>query len=339
MNVLSDLKKFPEFRLLTIVLLIISGTYLFKMAWGVIAHFSDLLLLVFLAWLLAFLLEPLILKLMQFSFSRAVSAILVYTGLALVLILAMMLFIPSLASQLSSLVSVLPEYLTRSPAWISRFQDALISALGSSVSLITVAFSFLFSAFVVTIIAFYFSLDRPMIAKEILELVPKDYCDEVIFVKEVINRSFSRFFHVQLIFGAITTVYTWLVMLVLGIQFAVTAAFLAGLLAIIPLVGPILALIPPVTLGFFQEPTKGLASFIILFILQGIQYNIIGPKLFGSAFKIHPLVIFLSFFIGYKVAGAWGSFFAVPVVSILAIIGQELWKHWLVRESPASTSS
>lgn len=332
---ISDFKKFPEFRLLIIALLAIALIYLFGLVWGVVAHFSDLLLLVFLSWLLSFLLEPLIARLTRFSFSRAVSSLLVYAGLVLLFLAAGLLLIPRLTNQLALLTVALPEYLANSPAWMARFQEALTSVIGLSANLITMAISLVSSTLIVMILSFYFSLDRRQISQEILSLMPKAYRDEALFVSGVINHSFAQFFRVQVIFGVIAGLFTWLVMLALGIQYAAVAAFLAGLLAMIPLVGPLLSLIPPVVLGFLQEPTRGLAIFIVLSIFQAIQYNVFGPKLFGSAFKIHPIIVFLSFFVGFKLAGIWGSFFAVPVISILAIMGKELWKHWLVRDLSA----
>jgi predicted PurR-regulated permease PerM len=333
MPIFKDLKGFPEFRLLIIVLLLITGGYLIGMIWGVLAHFGDLLLLLLLAWLLSFILEPLIVNLSKFSFSRAAASLLVYGGLVVFLLIIGFLIIPSVLIQMTTLASVLPGYFINLPAWLNRFQDVIISAIGTSVNFISLALSFFFSLFVVIILSFYFSLDRPRIGREFLSLVPRDFRDEAMFVSGVINHTFAQFFRVQVVLGIISGFLTWIVMLILTVRFAATAAVLAGIFTIIPLVGPFLALIPPVLLGFLETPTKGWLTLILLIVLQQMEFNILGPKMLGSALKINPIIVLLSFLVGYKLAGAWGSLFAVPVVSILVIIGKELWRHWIIESN------
>jgi predicted PurR-regulated permease PerM len=333
MSVIKELKEIPEFRLLTIVLLIISGAYLFGMVWNILSRFSNIFLLVFLSWLLSFILEPIIAKLTSMSFSRAISAVIVYMGLVVFLLIAGFLIIPSILSQLTTLASVLPEYFSSLPSWLNQFQNVVVSAIGTSVNFISLALSFFFSLFIIIILSLYFSIDREHIGKEILSLIPKGYRDEALFLKDVVNYSFAQFFRVQTVFGIIAGIFTWIVMLILHIPFAATAAVLAGLFTIIPLIGPFLALVPPVLLGFLDLPSKGWASLILLVIFQQLEFNVFGPRLMGSAFKIHPIVVLLSFFVGYTVAGGWGSLFAVPIVSILVIIGKELWKHWIIESN------
>lgn len=333
MSVIKELREIPEFRLLVIVLLLISGGYLLGMIWGVLSRFSDIFLLLFLSWLLSFILEPVIARLTSASLSRAISAIIVYVGLIVFLLIAGLLIIPSILSQLTTLAGVLPEYFSNLPSWLNRFQDVIVSAIGSSVNFISLALSFFFSLFIVIILSLYFSIDRERIGKEIINLIPRGYRDETLFVKDVINHSFAQFFRVQTVFGVIAGIFTWIVMIILHIPFAATAAVLAGFFTVIPLIGPFLALVPPVLLGFLDFPSKGWVSLILLIVFQQLEFNIYGPKLMGSAFKIHPIVVLLSFFVGYKVAGGWGSLFAVPVVSILVIISKELWKHWIIESN------
>jgi predicted PurR-regulated permease PerM len=332
-QIAKELKKLPEVRALLVVLLIITTGFLLKMAWGVISHFSDLILLLFLAWLVSFILEPLIIKLGNLSLSRPGGTLLVYAGLALLFLFAAFLIIPQVLSQLTTLAFLLPEYFAKLPAGFARFQDVLVSAISNSVNLITVAFSFFLSLFLVIFLSFYLSLDRPKIGRELLGLVPKDYQDEALFVVGVIHHSFAQFFRIQLFFGILSGIATWLAMLVLRIQFAATAALLAGIFTVIPLIGPFLAIVPPVLLGFLDSAVKGWIILVLLIIFQQIEFNAIGPKLLGSALKVHPLVVLLSFLLGYKLMGIWGSLFAVPVMSILVTITRELWKHWLVREN------
>jgi len=90
-----------------------------------------------------------------------------------------------------------------------------------------------------------------------------------------------------------------------------------------------LALIPPFVVSAAGGADAVIGVVSVLIILQFIELNVLGPKIWGSALKIHPAVIFLSFILGYKLAGGWGSVFAIPVVAVLFIVGEPLVRHFL----------
>ncbi|HEX9008024.1 MAG TPA: AI-2E family transporter, partial [Patescibacteria group bacterium] len=96
----------------------------------------------------------------------------------------------------------------------------------------------------------------------------------------------------------------------------ISVAFMAGVFAIIPLIGPVLAIILPVLVALLVDPFKALMVGLILFAIQQVIFNIIGPKLLGKAFRLHPAIILISLLIGLKFAGALGAIFAIPILGI-----------------------
>jgi predicted PurR-regulated permease PerM len=68
-------------------------------------------------------------------------------------------------------------------------------------------------------------------------------------------------------------------------------------------------------------------------LIQQITYNAIGPKLMSRAFKLHPIVVVISILIGFKVAGAMGAIFVIPVLGIAVIVIKKLGYHFLNPES------
>jgi len=242
--------------------------------------------------------------------------------------------VPALLGQLTTLVAALPVYFTNAPPWLAKPEQLIISSLSASLNFISFTFSLLFSSLTIIFLAFYFSLDRPKISQEIFRLVPKPYLAEAHFLNQVINSSFAQFFRVQTIFGIIFGLLTFLIMMIFKIPFALLSSLLAGILTIIPLIGPLLALIPPSFFAFSQSTAKGGLTLLILFLLQQAEFNALGPKLWGSAFRIHPAVVLLSFLLGYKITGIWGALFAIPLFSILFLTAQELYHHWLTKENP-----
>jgi len=80
------------------------------------------------------------------------------------------------------------------------------------------------------------------------------------------------------------------------------------------------------------NPTQALLIFIILAILENIVFNIVGPKLLSKTFKIHPVVVLLSFLIGFKIAGIAGAIFAVPVLGVIVLIFHQISHHFIPSE-------
>jgi predicted PurR-regulated permease PerM len=101
-------------------------------------------------------------------------------------------------------------------------------------------------------------------------------------------------------------------------------------------IGPILGLLPPafVALALHPEnPILAVAIFAVLLLIQQIIFNTLGPKLMEKAFKLHPIIVFLSIIIGFKVAGPLGAVFVVPVLGIVVIVIKKLGYHFINPEA------
>jgi len=100
-----------------------------------------------------------------------------------------------------------------------------------------------------------------------------------------------------------------------------------------------LGIVPPafvVLVTHPENPILAVAIAAILLLIQQITYNAVGPKLMEKAFKLHPIVVLLSILIGFKVAGAMGAVFVVPVLGIVVIVLKKLGYHFL---NPEETKS
>lgn len=316
-------------RILLILLIIAVGSYVFSIFWQVLSSYSDILIILLSAWLLSFILEPIVDRISAISKLNKVWATLITYLLTLVFFSAIIfLFIPTVAYQIQTLAQIIPEYSNRFPQFLSRWNDAVATSLDNSIDYLPSVAQFFFSLFILLIISFYFIVDKERINKEIFILLPNKWHDEIRFVQKVVGDVFASFLRVQLIFGIVTGIITWIVLTLLGIDFAASSSLLSGILAIIPLVGPLLSILPPLFVAFIVDPTRALIAVILLLIAQQFIFNVLGPKLLGRAFKVHPAIILVSFLIGFKVAGAAGMFLAVPIVGILAVILRELSHHY-----------
>ncbi len=309
------------------------GIHLFGIFWQLINIFSDIIIILILAWLLSFVLEPIVYSIKNLTrLSKPFATAITYLLISGIFALIIFLLIPLVTQQVQTLIEILPKHLESAPAFLNRWGDTLITSLNNSISLVPSVAQFLFSVFLIFILSFYFVIDKEKINKEIFDLTPKKWHDEVTFMQKAIDTSFASFLRVQLTFGIISGVVTWIVLRIFGIDFTASASLIAGIFAIIPLIGPILALIPPLVVAFISDPSKLFAVFIILLILQQFIFNVLGPKLFSKAFKLNPVIILLSFLVGAKIAGAIGAIFAIPVLGVLAVFIKEL-SHRFIKQS------
>jgi len=113
------------------------------------------------------------------------------------------------------------------------------------------------------------------------------------------------------------------------VDFAASTAFLSGLLAMVPMLGPIFGIIPPIFIAFIVDPFKALIVFIILILVQQLIFNIWGPRLIGRKFSIHPVIVLLSFVIGLRVAGIMGAILAIPILGIISLIIRDLGHRFI----------
>ncbi len=314
----EDKRNFNLTQILLFLLVIAVGSYVFSLIWAVISQFTDILTIVLTSWLVSFLLDPIVDLIQKYlRQSKVVSAVITYVLLSVGIVAIGFVYIPMITTQIAVLVNLLPSFLNTLPSFLSNFINGpLITQFEGSLALIPSIAQFFFSAFMVLIFSFYFIVEQKKIDQEVSNLIPSGWHDTLEFIKKVINDTFISFIRVQFFYGVSIALITWLVMALFGTGFAISIAFLAGVFAIIPLVGPLLALVLPVMVAFLINPFSALLIGIILFVSQQIIFNIIGPKLLGKAFSLHPAIILVSLLVGLKFGGTQGAIFAIPILGI-----------------------
>ncbi|OGO33924.1 MAG: hypothetical protein A2Z03_09815 [Chloroflexi bacterium RBG_16_56_8] len=375
-------------NILLVLLIFLAALVLAQMLWQLLSGFADIILLFILGWILSFVLDPIItdlalhpiprvfLDLVQpllgeartkhwadLHLSRTASAIIVYLGVLVAIIIVVLLFVPPTAVQLTQIASQLPDYTARVPIvgiWIqdqlARFgirldiADAARNALASlqgvastlvqnALGIFTGILTFLANLFFVVILSFYFSLDGTRVRRVLLDLVPESFQRETNYLSQSVNRTFGGFIRGQLVQALLQGVGTAIALQVLGLNYVLAASLFAALFMLIPLVGPFLALIPPLLVGLFQAPELTLWLFIALFLNQFIIINVLMPRVLSQALGLHPLLVFAAILIGIKVGGFWGAFFGIPVAGVIwamIVFVFEGWQRGRAARSPGA---
>jgi len=323
---LEDLKaEFASIKYLSHLLFLAIVIYLAQVFLQILNTFSDIVLIIIFAWILNFILGPLVNFVNKQTKTPLIfSTVFVYILFGFVISVSFYLLIPVITEQIRFLAEILPAYLSSSSPQIQKASQTFLESLSDLTFIIPQISQFLIYFLTILVLSFYMIIEKKTINDTIHKIIPRSWIPHMEFLEEVVDRTMTLFFRVQVIFGLISGFMTFVVLLLFGIDFAPSTAVVAGLLTVIPVIGVVLALIPPFLVSFVQDPSKALFILAILLVAQQLVYNLLGPKLIGQAFKIHPIIVLISLLVGFKVAGFIGSVFAIPVVSIATIVGKEI---------------
>ncbi len=339
----------PWIRALVIVMLMIAGLYLVGLIWQAVSQFADIILLFFLAWIIAFILEPVVVFLrIHGRLPRPVAVTIAYLGMLLLLTGGVVWVVPPLSRQVVQVVSDLPTYtelvnqqvlavqtmleergLILNLATLLNYDDiarrvetALPPIVSNAVALATSIASFFLQFAIVLILSFYVMLDGHRISRGLLRTVPAGFREDVVFFFASVNRAFAGFLRGQLVQAAIYSAGVAAIMWVLGMKLILLTTVVNTILMLIPFVGPPLALVMPLAIAFIEEPGSFWLVVILVNVLQQIVLNVVAPRVMSSAVGVHPLLVFVGLLGGARVAGIWGALFGVPVVAVIAAMIQ-----------------
>lgn len=334
----------PWLKALVIVMVIIASLYLVSLLWQAMMQFGDVILLFVLAWLLAFILEPVVSALHRSTpLPRSVAVALTYLWLLVVLTAGVVLVVPVLTEQIAQFASQVPAFvevvgvqlrlvqanlasrgievdLAQSldyPELSRRAEAVVLQVLGNALSIATGLATLLVQVGLVVILSFYIMLDGERIAANLRAALPRRVEADVEYFFITVNQAFTGFLRGQLFQGLMTGLGTALIMVVAGLDYVLLASLVSGLVMMIPFIGPALALLPPLAIAVFTRPEVLWLAAIMLLALQQVVVNIIAPRLVGSMVGLHPLLVFFAVLAGMKLAGAWGIVFGIPVMAVL----------------------
>jgi predicted PurR-regulated permease PerM len=334
-----------ERQLLTtlVVLLIILATFqLLTYLTDALSRVADVVIIFVAAWAVSYLLSPLVNRIDQGTIlNRALSVVVVYIGIAIVLAGTLALAVPGLVSQLNDLIVRAPEYGDRAAREVIALQQRLegaglavsvtelygqvparLSQIAGSIAADALGFvsataNVLFNATLVLIIAFIMLIDGDTLWQRFIGVLSPELRSEAELLRQSADRSFGGFIRGSLILGLIYGVATLVILVALGVPFAGVLAVFSGLTMIIPFFGPIIAEIPVLAVALLGAPDAFIWVVVLTIILQQLVLNVVGPRIMSNAIGIHPIFVFLALLLGSRIAGFWGVVLAMPAAGVI----------------------
>ncbi len=238
----------------------------------------------------------------------------------------------SLESVVDPILEALAGTAPQELALPERLLDLVPSALDSVTSvasyLASTISSFALTLFLMVIISIYVSLDAVRFYREIISLIPTRYQGEVRILLGKIAQVWSAFFRGQITVSLILTLITWLGATAIGLPGAFILGLTAGVLALIPNLGPILALVPAVIVALVQgstylpvsNQTFALITLGLYLVIQQLEGNLLTPRIVGQAVNLPAVVVLVGVVIGTSAAGLLGTVLAAPVLATARVL-------------------
>jgi predicted PurR-regulated permease PerM len=187
-------------------------------------------------------------------------------------------------------------------------------------------FQVIFSLFLIIILSFYITLSKKSLENFLFSFIPKKYHHFISHLLFLIRKDLSNWGWGMLILMALVGCLTYVGLLILNIRFALSLAIFAGLMEIIPQIGPFIGALPAVILALFQSPIKAIMVAILYIFVQQIENNLVVPQVMKKTLGLNPIVVILVLLIGGKIGGILGAIIAVPVTAVIYITFREYMK-------------
>lgn len=315
------------------VLLIILTLILLLLAWKI----RGILMGIFIAFILMSGFAPLVDWLVKKGFNKTISVVITYFLLISFFVGILFFVIPPLITQTREFLTNLPIYVswvtgtfgnTSIPGvYIDSIIGILLSKLDSALSnILTVAlnaFSLFVTFITVAVFSFYLLLERESIKRNIHIFFPHLPQQRVYSLSYKIEEKLGAWVRGQALLMVIIGVTTYIGLTILGVEFALPLAVIAGLLEIVPIIGPIVSVIPAVLVAFIQSPILAVGVVALYLLIQQLENTIIVPKLMEKAVGLSPLLIIFALLVGGSLFGLLGAIIAVPVAAIGHVIFED----------------
>ncbi|KHO62336.1 permease [Thermoanaerobacter sp. YS13] len=302
----------------------------------------------FVSALIAYLLNPMVKFFNSKGFSNFLSILLVFLIVALVILFFSFYILPLLINEMVIFVKMIPfyteelqkillqikfNYFSYLPPQFEKVLDKNLNVLNNLfASRVDMAFKStvailkdIIDVIIIPIITFYLLKDKNLFKKEIEKVIPAKYHGSFSALLKKIDKILSKYIRAQIYLSIFVAIFTSIGLSLIKVKYAFLIGILAGILNIIPYLGPILSIVPAVLIGLLDSLSKGFWALFVCLLVQQIENVFITPKIISDSVGLHPITVIFSLIAGEELFGVWGLLLSVPVVAIGKVIVTEIF--------------
>ena len=333
-----------------ILALLLMGGFVVVIYWG------GMLAPVLASVVIAYLLEAVVALLERKGLQRIYSALIVFSIFIVVLLFLILWLFPVLSSQVVQLVHELPRQIDVGQRALMRLPDLYPqvvsesqvkdimntirgelagfgqSVLSFSLSSIPGLIAIVIYLILVPLLVFFFLKDKQLILDWVRSYLPKQReLATTVWAEmdqQIGNYVRGKFSEILIVGGS-----TYIVFVLMGLNYAALLGALVGLSVIIPYIGAVVVTIPVAMIAFFQWGWGSEFAYLMLAygIIQALDGNVVVPLLFSEAVNLHPVAIIVAVLVFGGLWGFWGVFFAIPLATLVKAV-LHVWPSHIVTE-------
>ncbi len=294
----------------------------------------DILVVGFIAYIVMAALSPAVRFLHKKGLPNTLSVVLPLVTVIVFLVLLIFPLVPFFIEQVQSLLTGFPLYLDQAAKSVGvsidtknvqTFLSSQNTAIGKNAFFVTGrVFGGVLSTLTIFVVIFYLLIDEGRIKKAVASLFPKQSREKVLATFVLVEDKLGAWMRGQIALSLFIGTITWIALTLIGIKVALPLAVIAGILEIVPTIGPILAAFPAVVIALTISPTMAIIVGIIYFAIQIVENNILVPRIMQQAVGLNPIIVIMCILAGGELMGIVGALLSIPFVSMIIVIIQSL---------------
>jgi putative permease len=325
------------------------------LSFWIASYFPDLILMLIISVLLAFVLRPIVLFLeFRLGTKRGYSVGIVFLLIGGIFVLVGIVFVPLMIERLKALYDGFKNFpfnqklneaaigLTTNMPLINpetvtqKVNEMVQSGMQSLSDLLAGAAGFLANLFIVPFITYFMLAEGDTALKKLIERVPNKYFEMTLNVLNKIQNELVGYLRGWILDSCIVGVLNIFGYWMVGVEYALLLGIIAGISNLIPYVGPFFGIIPAVLISLTQYGDfRHVVPMLVINIglIQVIDNIIIQPLCFSKSVDMHPMTVIVVLIIGNSIMGIAGMLLAIPIATILKSSAVETYwglKHYRI---------
>ena len=303
---------------------------------------------IFIAFVIAYLVNPLVQSLQRKKIPCSLSIILVYLFIIFSFAAILIYIIPELINNTKELIITIPDIVSsyqdkinntlssiRSSKWSPDIKEAIfneidvtavmiqnytVNLLRNATSKLINSLKIIIDFILALVIAFYFIRDSQFFKSQIISLVPKKWKKQIIQTGRDMDVVLSNFIKGQLLTAIIVGVLEFIGLVLINVKYSMVLGIIGGVAEVIPYFGPIIGAIPAVAIALVDSPIKALWTIFLFAAVQQIENVLISPRIIEGKVGLHPFVTLIAVLAGGEFLGIIGMIISVPLVAITKVL-------------------
>jgi predicted PurR-regulated permease PerM len=303
---------------------------------------TDILLIFFISFLLAAALDPLVDRMQNKGIPRSLGVIIVYIVLLILIGMFVTNVVYLIAEQVGGIASSVGNFVTNltkengmnlpfakelKPYLDQMYHTIDIQAAASqlqnalqivSEQLKNISFG-LMNVLMVLILTFFMTVEEKGVEDFFTSLFPSRYARYISTRLDAVKDQIGHWLRGQLLVSIAAAVISYIGLIIMGIDYALTLSIIAGICMLVPVIGRVFAWIITFPIVYNQAPMLSLWMSIYYLIVQQIEANILIPYIMKKAVGLSPIIIIFAMVVGSKYLGVLGLVLSIPLATTVSI--------------------